>query len=113
MIKSSQEDPVLNNATEAESARAMTVNSQATGLRQLLEWGMQMIKGQFPRLKDNCRLEEFGERMVTLHLMTLLCNCQTAMVRLNQIMSVFMSRTPGFQSCGAAVTEDADGHLHW
>jgi len=113
LIKSSQEDPVLNDATEEESALAIVINSQATGLRQLSEWGMRMIEGQFPRLKDNCQLEDYGERKVILHLMVMLYNYQTSKVGLNQIMNVFMSKTPGFQSYNTTLSEDGNGILYW
>ena len=62
LIKSSQEDPQID-------AHAVALNRQATSLRQLSEHGMRMIQGQFPRLKDNFQLEEFGERKTVLHLM--------------------------------------------
>ena len=79
-----QEDPVLSNASARASARAMAANSQVTPLHQLSEHSMGMIQGQSPLLKDNCQLEEFGERKVTLHLMVLLCNHQTLNVGVNQ-----------------------------
>ena len=44
LIKSLQEDPL--------DERLLLINRQATSIRQLSEWGMQMIEGSFPRLKD-------------------------------------------------------------
>ena len=103
LIKSSQEDPQID-------ARAVLLNRQATSLRQLSEHGMRMIQGQFPRLKDNFQLEEFGERKIVLHSMVLLHNFQASKVGTNQILNTFMSRTEGFYSY--AMTEDAND-LFW
>ena len=44
VIKSSQQDP-----TDPEK---LLINRAATSVRQLSEWGMRMISGSFPRLKD-------------------------------------------------------------
>ena len=99
LIKSAQEDPQID-------AWAVTLNRQATSLRQLSEHGMRMIQGQFPRLKDNFQLEEFGERKAVSHLMVLLHNFQASKAGINQILNTFMSRTEGFCSC--AMTEDAN-----
>ena len=85
--------------------RAVLLNRQAVSLRQLLE---HVIQGQFPRLKDNCHLEERGERRVILHLMVLLCNFQTAKVKTNTILNTFMSETEGFLSYDYSITEDAN-----
>ena len=65
-----------------------------------------MIQGQFPRLKDNFQLEEFGERKVILHLMVLLYNYQASKVGINQILNSFMSRTEGFYNYD--ITPDAN-----
>ena len=67
---------------------------------------MQMTQGQFPRLKDNIQLKEFGKQKVVWHLMVSLCNCQALKVGINQILNVFMSRKEGFHSCAAL--EDAN-----
>ena len=67
---------------------------------------LRMIQGQFPRLKDDMQLEEFGESKVALHLMVSLCNCRATKVRINQILNAFMRETEGFHSCAAS--EDAN-----
>ena len=89
LLKSGQQDPQPLNSTREEEFRAVTLNRQATSLRQLSEHGMRMIQGQFPRLKDNFQLEEFGERKVVLHLMVLLYNYQASKVGINQILKRF------------------------
>ena len=85
LIKSAQDDPSPKNATREQQLQAVALNGQATSLRQLSEHGMRMIQGQFPRLKDNMQLEEFGERKVVLHLMVLLYNYQASKIGINQI----------------------------
>ena len=100
LIKSSQQDP--------DNAGGIVLNRQATSLRQLSEWGMRMIQGQFPRLKDRIVLEDFGERKVILNLMVLLYNYQASTVGINQILNTFMSKTDGFYSHDA-VSIDANG----
>jgi hypothetical protein len=105
LIKSAQKDP-SQDGTAAQARRAVVLNQQATSLRQLSEWGMRLIQGQFPRMKDNCRLEEFGERQIVLHLMVLLYNFQASKVGINQILNTFMSKTEGFYSY--SITENAN-----
>ena len=91
LIKSSQQDP--------DNANGIVLNRQATSLRQLSEWGMRMIQGQFPRLKDRMGLEDFGERKVILHLLVLLYNYyQATTVGINSILNTCMSKTEGFYS---------------
>ena len=90
LIKSSQTDP--------DTPHGVCLNAEATSLRQLSEWGMRMIQGQFPRLKDPIPYEEMGERRRILHLMVLLYNFNTSTVGINQILNVFMSQTKGFHS---------------
>ena len=110
LIRSSQSDPELRpGATRAQEKRAVALNNQATLLRQLSEHGMRMIQGQFPRLKDNLQLEEFGERKVVLHLLVLLYNYQTSKVGMNQILNSFMSKTKGFESYAYTYYHLADG----
>ena len=101
LIKSSQQDP--------ESYRGVSINRAATSVRQLSEWGMRQIQGQFPRLKDPLPYEEFGERKVILNLQVLLYNYQTSTIGINQILNSFMSRTEGFYSYKIAkLPETAD-----
>jgi hypothetical protein len=51
---------------------------------------MRQIQAKFPRLKDDMPHEEQGERKVTLNLMILSCNFQTARVGMNQILNAHM-----------------------
>ena len=67
---------------------------------------MRMIQGQFPRLKDRMRFEEFGERKVILKLMVLLYNYQTGQVGINHIKNSYMSNTKGFYSYDRNITTD-------
>jgi hypothetical protein len=109
LIKSAQQqDPARRGATQAEARRELTLNGQATSLRQLSEHGMRMIQGQFPRLKDNFPFEEFGERKIVLHLMVLLYNFQASRVGINQILNTFMSKTEGFYSYSIAPTANEE-----
>ena len=98
---SSQDAPKFpDGSLFKHEAQAVRVNNEATSVRQLSEHGMQMIQGQFPRLKDNLQYEVFGERKIILYLMVLLYNFQTEKVGINQILNTFMSRTRGFESYG-------------
>ena len=97
LVKSQQNDPD-NFPTMAENYRAIILNQEATAVRQLSEWGMRMIQGQFPRMKDRLRLEELGDRKIIVHLVLLLYNYQCSKVGINQILNTFMSDTSGFES---------------
>ena len=101
LIKSSQQDPL--------DERQLLLNRQATSIRQLSEWGMRMIEGSFPRLKDPLLFEEMGDRKVILRLMVHLYNYQTAKVGINQIMNTFMDKTGHFG--GDTISEDANDML--
>ena len=73
-ISSSSQDKKTQFSTKqatmrAEDARAVLLNRWATSLRQLSKCGMRMTQGQFPRLKNDFQLEEFGEQKVVLCLM--------------------------------------------
>ena len=98
LIRTSQED--------SQDERGLLLNRQATSIRQLSEWGMRMIEGSFPRLKDPLKFEENGDRQVILRLMVHLYNFQTAQVGINQIMNSYMDKTGHFG--GAAINEDAN-----
>eukprot|EP00536_Pseudo-nitzschia_multiseries_P018417 jgi/Psemu1/55504/gm1.55504_g len=76
---------------------------------KLSEWGMRMIQGQFPRLKDRLLLEDFGDRKVILNVMMLLYNYQTSTIGHNQILNVFMHKKNGYFSNDTEPTEDATG----
>jgi hypothetical protein len=81
-IKSSQLDPM--------DGQELLTNRDATSVRQLSEWGMRQIQAKFPRLKDDMPYEQQGERKITLNLMVLLYNFQTARVGMNQILNTYM-----------------------
>ena len=54
-MESAQIDPI-------KTAAGLSLNGEATSLRQLLEWGMRMIQAQFPQMKEPIACEEMGER---------------------------------------------------
>ena len=68
------EFPIKSSQRDLLDARTLVINRQATSVCQLSEWGMRMIEGQFPRVKDPLIFEECGERNVVLCLLTLLYN---------------------------------------
>lgn len=84
LIKSSQDTRYCNSAEE------ITLQREATSLRQLSEWGMRGIQGSFPRLKDRFRYEERGERRIILELAARLYNYRAREVGQNQIQSTYM-----------------------
>ena len=55
-ILSQQNDPDIF-PTMTENVHAIVINREATAIQQLSEWGMQMIQGQFPRMKERLLLE--------------------------------------------------------
>ena len=61
LIRSQQNDPDTITTSMAENVEAIVIKRQATAVRQLSEWGMRMIQGQFPRMKDRLTLEELGD----------------------------------------------------
>ena len=67
-IKSSQEDP--------DGQELITINRDATSVRQLAEWGMRMIQGQFPRITDVLPIE-VEKRQAVLHVAVLIYNFTT------------------------------------
>ena len=100
MIKSSQEDPSV--------PELLLINRDATSICQLSEWGMRMIQGRFPRLKDHIRYEEKGERRVILNLMVLLYNYQCSRVRQNQILNTFMHSKKNYYGSSQLPTQEAN-----
>ena len=85
-IKSSQQDP--------DGTENIVVNRQATSVRQLSEWGMRMVQGQFPRLKDVLPLEQ-NKRQTIIHLAVLIYNFTTSEVGINQILNTYMNADEG------------------
>ena len=94
LIKSSQQDPL--------TPHLLLQNRQATSIRQLSEWGMRMIQGSFPRLKDSLYYEERGDRHVILRLMVNLYNFTCDHVGINQIQNSFTEKTNFFGREGIA-----------
>ncbi len=105
LIKSSQMMPI------GATFEQLQLNREATSVRQLSEHGMRMIQGQFPRLKDNMKFEDFGDRKVILNLMVLLYNYQTAKIGINTILNTFMPRTTGFNQSAYAYSANGDLEL--
>ena len=52
IIKSTQQDPM--------DIEGLLENRDATSVRQLSEWGMRMIEGQFPRIKNPLCMKQKG-----------------------------------------------------
>ena len=90
LVRSSQGDPVNGNAED------VTINRAATSIRQLSEWGMRMIQGQFPRVTDTMVFETSGDRRVILRLMVHIYNFQCSQIGHNIILSSFMENDDGF-----------------
>jgi hypothetical protein len=88
LVKSNQDDPVANNA--ADCIRGISLNKEATAMRQSAEWGMRAIQSSFPRLKDRLIFEEYGERKIILKSMILLYNLRARLVGINQIKNTYM-----------------------
>ena len=98
LVRSSQRDP--------GNAYLLLLNRQATSIRQLSEWGMRMVQGQFPRLKDALQYEEKGERKVILTLMVHLYNFHCANIGINTIQNAYCEKTNYFGR--HAIDEDAN-----
>ena len=68
LMKSSQGDPINGYSRE------LTMNRAAISIRQLSEWGMRMIQGQFPRVTDTLIFVHSGDIRVILRLLVHLYN---------------------------------------
>ena len=90
LVKSSQGDPIDTNTEE------LTINRAATSIRQLSEWGMRMIQGQFPRITDTLVFDDSGDRRVVQRLLVHLYNFNCAQVGCNEILSSFMKSEEGY-----------------
>ena len=77
LVKSTQDDP--------EDPNLLLINRDATSIRQLSEWGMRMIQGGFPRIKDCIQYEEEGDRKIIFMLMIHLYNFKTSNIGINTI----------------------------
>jgi hypothetical protein len=85
LIKSSQD------LIHIRSYRAQNIAREATSMRQSAEWGMRAFQLLMPRIKDRMKLEERGERKVTLTVMILLYNLRARLVGLNQLKSFYVA----------------------
>jgi len=83
IIKSAR---TLQSATNYE----ISLNEDATSLRQSAEWGIRGLQGSFPRLTEDIVYEEDGERYLFLSTTVLLYNFRARYVGYNQIRSVFL-----------------------
>jgi len=91
MIKSYARN--VNN--RGEPNQRISVNRDATSVRQMSEWGMRGLQGSFPRLKDRIRWEERGERKFMLQLVIFLYNFRSECVGFNQIASAYLPHLKG------------------
>ena len=82
LIKSSQSLP--------DTAEGITVNTDATSMRQSAEWGMRSFQSSFPRIKDRLVYEENGERKLILQMLVLLFNHRANKVGISQIKNTCM-----------------------
>ena len=90
LIKSSQDDLFSDLPTQQERNEDVQRKRQATSMRQAAEWGMRMLQGSFPRLKDRFVFENRGERRIALKSFILLFNLRSRLVGINQIRNVYM-----------------------
>ncbi len=101
LIKSAQTDPM--------NEYGLRLNRQATSIRQLSEWGMRMIQGSFPRLKESLCYEEKGDRRVILRLMVSLSNFTCSNMGMDIIQNSYMEKTNYFGNQG--INNCANGML--
>ena len=90
LVKFSQGDPMNADAEE------LTISRAATSIRQLSEWGMRMIQGQFPRVTDTLVFDEVGDRRVVLRLLVHFYNFNCAQVGCNETLTSFMESEEGY-----------------
>ena len=98
LVKSQQADPLERDL--------LRLNRQATSVRQLSEWGMRMVQGQFPRLKDALLYKEKGDRQVILSLMVHLYNFHCSSVGINTIQNSYCDKTNSFGN--GCIDDDAN-----
>jgi len=65
---------LVQNPEVAADVAQMVIFCEATSLHQSAEWGMHAIQSSFPCLNEHILYEENGERLVIIHLATLLYN---------------------------------------
>ena len=82
LIKSSQTDP--------DGDLVLLINKDATSIRQLSEWGIRMIQGGFPCIRDCFKYEEEGDYKIIFMLMIHLYNFRTTNIPINTILNWYM-----------------------
>ena len=75
---------------DPDNPEDIIVNCDATSVRQLSEWGMQMVQAQFPQLTDILPIEEV-QRQTIIHVVVLVYNFTTSEVGINQILNTYMN----------------------
>ena len=90
LIKLSQDNLFSDLPTQQERNEDVRRKIQATSMRQAAEWGMRMLQGSFPRLKDRFVFEKRGERRIAMRRFILLFNLWSRLVGINQIRNVYM-----------------------
>ena len=90
LVRSARRDPA--------NAGLLLLNRQATSIRQLSEWGIRMVQGQFPLLKDAIQFEENGERKVILTLMVHLYNFHCVHIGTNTMQNSYRKKKQLFRS---------------
>ena len=65
-----------------------------------------MVQAQFPRLKDEMRYEEEGDRKIILRLMMHIYNFQTVNIGINIILNSFMNKNTGYYEYTDGIADD-------
>ena len=91
------------------NAESLRLDREAASIRQLSEWGMRMIQGSFPRLKESLFYEEKGDRHVILRLMVNLYNFTCMTIGMNTIQNSYIEQTTYFGH--EVIPENANGML--
>ena len=71
-----------------------------------------MIQAQFPRIKDEIRFEETGDRKVIFLLMVLLYNYQTDFIGINEILNSYMEKKTGYYGYDFDIALSANDYLN-
>ena len=103
LIKSSQSDP--------RDEELLLINRDATSIRQLSEWGMRMIQGGFPRIKDCMKYEEKSDRKIIFMLLIHIYNFKTTNIGMNTILNSYMETRDGYYEYDT-LTDYANDYIH-
>jgi len=88
-----------NVNSRGEPNQRISINRDATSVRQMSEWGMRGLQSSFFRLKDRIRWEECGERKFMLQRVIFLYNFRSKCVGFNQIASAYLPHLKGTVTC--------------